>query len=75
MGVLIIIMMNNEIFYLIRRDGVHKCRCMSIKDGYITLQDVDEKSMFYGMSISEPKLYKNRFEAECDYALMLDDEE
>ena len=68
-------MMNNEIFYLIRRDGVHKCRCMSIKDGYITLQDVDEKSMFYGMSISEPKLYKNRFEAECDYALMLEDEE
>lgn len=68
-------MMNNEIFYLIRRDGVHKCRCMSIKDGYITLQDMDNESMFYGMSISEPKLYKNRFEAECDYALMLEDEE
>ena len=68
-------MMNNEMFYLIRRDGVHKCRCMSIKDGYITLQDVDEKSMFYGMSISEPKLYKDRFEAECDYAMMLEDEE
>lgn len=68
-------MMNNEIFYLIRRDGVHKCRCMSIKDGYVTLQDVNEKSMFYGMSISEPKLYKNRFEAECDYSMMLEDEE
>lgn len=68
-------MMNNEIVYLIRRDGVHKCRCMSIKDGYVTLQDVDDKNMFYGMSISEPKLYRDRFEAECEYEMMLEDEE
>lgn len=67
--------MNNEIFYLIRRDGVHKCRCMSEKDGFITLQDVNEKGLFYGMSISSPKLYKDRFEAECEYEMMFDDEE
>lgn len=67
--------MNNEIFYLIRRNGVHKCRCMSENDGFITLQDVNEKGLFYGMSISNPKLYKDRFEAECEYEMMLEDEE
>lgn len=67
--------MNNEIFYLIRRDGVHKCHCMCENDGFITLQDVNEKGLFYGMSISNPKLYKDRFEAECEYEMMLEDEE
>lgn len=60
---------------MIRRDGVHKCHCMCEKDGFITLQDVNEKGLFYGMSISNPKLYKDRFEAECEYEMMLEDEE
>lgn len=47
----------------------------SFLKSYITLQDVDDKNMFYGMSISEPKLYKDRFEAECEYEMMLEDEE
>lgn len=34
-----------------------------------------EKGMFYGMSISNSKLYKDRFEAECEYEMMLEDEE
>ncbi len=54
---------------------MHKCRCMSENDGFITLQDVNEKGLFYGMSISNPKLYKDRFEAECEYEMMLEDEE